>query len=260
MMNEARIWLTSREHNYQAGLRIYNQYKISNKHDGFLASVADADQNSVQHKILTAQMLKIERKIDAMAGREPDTPKKPITVKPIENQSIKTVRQQEIDLVALRENKLLVNKLLVMDWKKLGETDKAIFFNNEAFFMEKKEALIEISQLKNEMHLADAKRKSTRSQDARKKYNQAVNFISNKIKELFKKKIDNWTIPVNQNNDAAEAVRRERRIRYLEGTAIPRAKKELKSGKLDDERKELRVKNLKEWQEELVELRKIHNV
>ncbi len=59
MINEARIWLTSKERNYQAGLKIYNQYKISNKHDNFLASVADADRSSVQHKILTAQMLKL---------------------------------------------------------------------------------------------------------------------------------------------------------------------------------------------------------
>ncbi len=171
----------------------------------------------------------------------------------------KLLEQLDMDLISLRENKLLVNKLLVMEWDKLGDTDKEIFFNNEVFFMEKKEALIEISQLKNEMHLADAKRKSTKSQDVRKKYNIVVSTISNKIKNNFRK-IDNWTVPVYQKDDAAEAVKRERRIRYLEGTAIPRAKKELKSEKMDEERKELRVKNLKEWQTELIELKKIHNV
>lgn len=261
-MNEATQWLHSRPRNYQEGLKIYNRYKISNKHDAFFASVINPEQNSIQMQILITQMVKIERKIDnTPLGKET---RKPIEVIPIkvETNTARHDISRPPDISAMRENKLLVNKLLSMVWENLSIEDRAIFFDNKEYYSSKQEVLHEISTLKNEMHAADAKRKSAKNTKDRKKFNDMVSEIEGRIKNLFKKKIDNWEIPVKElgTDAAAEAIRRERRIRYLEGTALPRAKKELKAGKLTSEQKELRRNNISEWKTELAELKKIHNL
>lgn len=258
-MNEAQQWLNNRNRTYQDGLKIYNRHKSSNKHDQFFALVIDPKPSEPQYQILYTQLVTISRILGNTPAPEP-------VVKRIEVKTIATNDQgKEVDLDALRSNKQFINKLLTLGWDNLTVADKNIFYDNKDYYLDKQKSFFEISSLKNEMNLADAKRKESRNKEARKKYNDALNNISNKIRDIFKKKIDTWQDPqsVSKNADPDEvkkAVERERRIRYLKGTAIPRAKKELDNSKLNEKQKQSRLINIAEWEDELAELEKIHNI
>ncbi|KKU87402.1 MAG: hypothetical protein UY18_C0036G0005 [Microgenomates group bacterium GW2011_GWF2_47_9] len=255
-MNEAQQWLNNRSRSYLDGVKIYNRYKISNKHDAFFSSATNPSEEEPQYKILMIQMQKIARVQGNHAPPVPEQPVKTIEVKTI----ISNVKDEDVD--ALRGNALFVNKLLAMGWDNLNDTDKKVFYDNQGYYLEKQEALFEVSRLKNEMHLADAKRKEAKSSTIRKQFNDQMNALSNQIRDIFKTKIDVWDPPAPKGSNAAkEAVERERKIRYLSGTAIPRAKKELRDNKklTEKQRKERRDK-IEAWQKELAELEKIHQM
>jgi len=253
-MNEAEKWLKSGR-DYQSGIAIYNRFKISNKHDAFFSQVNDASSGTLHHQMLVIQIQKISRK---QGGRIPDQVKQ--LVKPIEIAEIQTGGKSIITVDSIRENKTMVNRLLTMRWTDLSKGEKEAFYNDERYFAEKVAAMHDISRLKNEMHLADAKRKVAKSVPERKKWNDAVVSLGNRIKDCFKKKIDNWAPPTDVEDSPKDAIMRERRIRYLEGTAIPRAKTELKSDKLTEQQRFTRIENIDKWTKELSELKLKHIV
>ncbi len=254
-MNEAQRWINDRNRSYKEGLRIYNQHKISNKHDLFFNSVLDPAPSEPQYQILYIQMVKIARKL----GNTPP----PTQVRKIEIKTIATNdAAKNMDLGALHNNKQFVNKLLALGWENLTEGDKNLFFDNQDYYLAKQKLLFEISELKENQRLVDVKRKETKKQADRKKFNEQFGRLADKIKAKFNI-IDTWELPKassENKNDAKEAVERERQIRYLKGTALPRAKKELVSGKLTEKQKKARVEKIAEWEKQLAELEKIHTI
>jgi hypothetical protein len=257
-MNDVTQWLSSPDKDYQAGVEIYNRYKISNKHDAFFASGSGPD--SIQFNQLVYQLRRIAQKL-GQAIPQPEPVKKPIKIVPL----VPVKEDKPADIDGMRDNTQYVNKLLTMKWEDLNADEKTMFYGNENYFEAKQQVLFEISKKKNEMHAMDQKRKSTKSHALRKQFNEKCNELSKQIRDLFKKKIDTWENPnlkVSQIgiDDVKTAIERERKIRYLKGTALPRAKKELLNKKLTDKQRSDRQNNITAWEKELSELEKIHQL
>ncbi len=254
-MNEVTAWLNMPEKDYRAGVEIYSRHKISNKHDTFFAGNPDG----IHMQMLDIQLRKIARKLGEVV-LDPIPEKKPIKVAPLAGKP-----EAPADLDSMRGNLQFVNKLLVMKWEDLSAAEQEMFFNNPEYHRAKYDALVQAGKLRDEMHSMDAKRKATKIRSERKKFNERFNAISKQIRDLFKKKIDTWNDPAMEiskvgKDDVKIAIERERRIRYLKGTALPRAKKELQGDKLSEKMRDDRVKNIAEWETELKELEKIHQL
>jgi hypothetical protein len=85
-----------------------------------------------------------------------------------EHKSINIPDDNINDLDKLRENKRYINKLLTLNYSDLSFQEKAIFYNDERFFFDKKNMLHDISKVDTQMKSLHAKMKLTKKTDDRK--------------------------------------------------------------------------------------------
>lgn len=168
--------------------------------------------------------------------------------------------------VALRGNKQFINKLLTLNFSDLLHQDKLIFFNDEKYFLEKKQALLEISGADRDMKSLHAKVKSL-AKDPKKKDELAK--LMNQIAGLedFKVKkwqvIDTWNDPTGTDPEqikkeaAKEAIERDKQIK-AHGNYIYRAELALpnmpKSKAADKKRYDEKLAEVERRKAELVKL------
>jgi len=202
--------------------------------------------------------LKLREKPLEITEKEETIPeKKKETSKPAAN---------EIPVAKLRENKMLVNKMLTMNWPDLSFNDKAVFNHSQKYFLEKKTFFIANSDMDRKMRSLHAKMKEI---DPDPKNNPKRKELIQQLVELeeikFQNwlKIDSWEEPEQEpeETETEKAVRlaleKEKRIKTNK-IYIYRAEKILGQMKEETEKQRLkkaeRIAEINKRKQELIDL------
>jgi regulator of replication initiation timing len=169
--------------------------------------------------------------------------------------------QPETTPEELRKNKQYVNKLLTMDWKDLSHQDHLVFFNNQSYFMKKKEMFLEISSMDRDMKSLHAKLKSLKTTEERKATMNRIAYLENGKIEYWSL-IDKWIAPETDPEKIAEgaaaaALNKDRQIKtnriyiYRAEISIPGMPEKFAS---ERERKAKKIAEVEKRKAELIEL------
>lgn len=188
-METIKNWIEDPNRNYFEGLNIYDAHKKSKKHDAFLKTDSP-DQMRVE--FLFRQILKLHHVLSAVAP-SPNT--NPMNIaQPVEKVRIKKpepVIENHSDPVDLRKNKSYINRTLTLNFSDLSFEDKVLFNNDEAYFLSKKQLMIENGNIEQQMRSLHTKMKSI---DPDKKFNKDRKEIMDQLIELEDQKSANWII------------------------------------------------------------------
>lgn len=135
-------------------------------------------------------------------------------VRPIRNVTQKiSVKAPEADIDPTstgdpRKNLQYVNKLLTMDWPQLTSDEQNLFFNDLAYFLMKRMALLEVSKIDREMRALHEKAKVKQRNAADKEELQDIMdrlaSLDDRRTEKFRT-IDDWTPPAEKEEEKKDA-------------------------------------------------------
>jgi hypothetical protein len=143
---------------------------------------------------------------------EPPATTAPATAAPIEE--TETMPDARGEVTDYRKNKGYVNKLLTMNWENLNFKEKQIFYDSQAVFLQKKQALFYISEIDRRMNSLHAKMRAQPNTAAgSRKRAELLEQLQNADDERKShwSVIDDWAKPTNKQITEKEKIEKAKK-------------------------------------------------
>ncbi|NCD40934.1 MAG: glycosyltransferase family 2 protein [Bacteroidia bacterium] len=130
------------------------------------------------------------------AEAKPHAPVKP--TKPVPTPAEQFPEPKNVNIEEIRKNKVFINKLLTMNWEQMEYRDKLVFYNDPAYYLNKKHLFFHISNVDRMMQGLHAKIKAQPNNLAGvQKRAELIDSLtkSEETRHELWKQIDDWTPP-----------------------------------------------------------------